>query len=70
MNVKTIRLLIGIIMDGFASARAVTWSEERRSAGWVQAGFFAQLIHHPDELTFLPGKMVQGPVASAGFPWN
>ncbi len=35
---------------------------------WVQAAFFAQLIHHPVELTLFPANMVQGPVASAGFP--
>jgi hypothetical protein len=32
--------------------------------------FFAQLAHHPDEFTLLPGKMAQGPVASPAFPWN
>ena len=37
--------------------------------GTPQAGaFFTQLRHHPAEATLLPGKMVQGPVASAALP--
>jgi len=34
------------------------------------AGFFTQLLHHPPEFTLFPAKIVQGPIASAGFPWN
>jgi hypothetical protein len=30
--------------------------------------FFTQLMHHPAEATFVPGNIVQGPIASSSLP--
>jgi hypothetical protein len=34
------------------------------------AAFFTQALHHPAAATLLPGKMVQGPIASPALPLN